>query len=39
VLSDLVGVGALDHSRGERRGEQLGVVDVGACDLDPERAA
>lgn len=39
VLGDLGGVGALDHGRVEGRLQQLGVVDVGALDLDSERAA
>src|SRR5487761_1253355 len=39
VLRELAGVGSLDHRRFQRGGEQPGVVDVGALDLDPERAA
>jgi hypothetical protein len=39
VLGDAGGVGALEHEHLQRRGKQLRVVDVGAFDLDPERAA
>src|SRR5262249_20943375 len=39
LLRALAGVGPLDHDRLDRGGEQLRVVDVGAFDLEPERAA
>jgi len=39
VLLELRGVGPLDDDRLDRAGEQLGVVDVGAFQLEPERTA
>jgi len=39
VLLDLEPIGTLDDDRLDRPGEQLGVVDVGACQLEPERTA
>ena len=37
VLRVLLGVWSLDDDRLDCSGEQLGVVDVGACDLNTER--
>ncbi len=39
MLLDLERIGTLDDDRLDRAGEQLGVVDVGAFQLEPERTA
>lgn len=39
VLGEPTGIGALDDDCLDRLREQLGVVDVGALDRSPERAA
>src|SRR5664280_1878726 len=39
ILDHPLGVGALDHDRVDGSGQELGVVDVGAVDRYPQRAA